>query len=306
MGILYHSQRIFVVLFLLPVLAGHFSSRLSAQGRTPPDKSSVATLSRLENELHEKATKLQTSAGMRRSYQTLLESHKLPPNSINYSDFVLIRLLFEATRDAGFWDLHWEITDRPPNSDRIWRQWHEIRRPAFLAPTAIAECDELSALFAFLVRRVGVKSVGLFWPYPNHTVAVWTVVPTGGSAIRVVVRTTQIFLTEADEFDTRRFDPWHQKTIYEYSRSDVPDSFALPPPLFDFFLEQIDKYAGASDATLQDLRYLRDAVFLRSWTPEQAARSALKKQEMLTSLSAEDVAAYEHFARDMRGDLPAF
>jgi hypothetical protein len=40
------------------------------------------------------------------------------------------------------------------------------------------------------------------------------------------------------------------KNIYEYTRSDVPDSFAVPPKLFDFFVRQVDKYAGASDATL--------------------------------------------------------
>ena len=103
------------------------------------------------------------------------------------------RLLYEATRDAGLWNLHWTITDRPPNSDNIWRQWHAMGQPSALSPTASAECDELSALFAFLARRSGVKGVGLFWPYPNHTVAVWELHPAERPTIRVVVPTSQIF-----------------------------------------------------------------------------------------------------------------
>jgi hypothetical protein len=101
-------------------------------------------------------------------------------------------------------------------------------------------------LFAFLVERAGVRSVGLFWPAYNHTVAVWVLKPASSKVIRVVVPTSQIFLTETDHFDTKKFDPWRQKTIY-----DVPDSFERPKPLADFFLGQLDKYAGATDTTLQ-------------------------------------------------------
>ena len=172
--------------------------------------------------------------------------------------------------------------------------------PSPLSPTASAECDELSALYAFLVEREGVKGVGLFWPAPNHTVAVWVLHPSAGPVIRVVVPTSQIFLEASDSFDTKKFDPWSQKTIYEYTRRDVPDSFDLPKPLFDFFLQQVDKYAGASDSTLQQLRYLREGVFLRSWTPEQAAREALKRRAALGSGPAEDSAAFWNFAQDMR------
>lgn len=264
------------------------------------------TLANLEAQLRAKAKALEDSTGMRLAFQTFLSAHKLSPNSINYSDFVLIRLLFEATRDAGFWNLHWAITDQPPNSDRIWQQWKAIHRPSVLTPTATAECDELSALYAFLVERAGVRSVGLLWPYANHTVAVWMVHPANGAPIRVVVPTTQIFLDERDFFDTPKFNPWRQKNIYEYTRRDVPDSFDLPKPLFDFFLSQVDKYAGASDATLQQLRYLRETVLLRQWTPEQAAHEALNKRAALASPSAEDLAAFQAFALDMRTEPPTF
>jgi len=249
--------------------------------------------------IREKAKTLENSSGMHLSFQSFLSAHHLSPNSVRYSDFVIIRLLYEAARDAGFWNMHWSITDQPPNSDRIWGQWKAVRRPSPSEPTAIAECDELSALYAFLVERSGVKSVGLLWPTSNHTVAVWVLQPATGPVIRVVVPTSQIFLEETDSFDTKKFDPWHQKTIYEYTRRDVPDTFELPKPLVDFFLKQIDIYGGASDATLQRLRYVRDAVFVRTWTTEQAARDAENRRASLPPGST-DATALQTFALDMR------
>jgi len=120
-----------------------------------------------------------------------------------------------------------------------------------------------------------------------------------------VVPTSQIFLQDTDDFDTRTFNPWTQKTIYDYTRRDVSDTFAIAKPLFDFFLQQVDRYAGASDGALQQIRYLREGVFLRSWSPEQAAHSAEKKRAALgPSAPAEDSAAYWNFAADMRaGDF---
>lgn len=245
-----------------------------------------------------KAKGLESSSGMRLGFKAFTSAFKLPPDSVKYSDYVIARLFYEAARDAGFWNMHWTITDQPPNSDRVWSQWKNVKAPSPLAPTAIAECDELSALYAFLVERAGVKQVGLFWPYANHTVAVWVLHPAAGPVVRVVVPTSQIFLDETDDFGTRKFDPWRQKTIYEYTRRDAPDSFELPKPLYDFFLQQVDKYGGASDATLQRLRYIREAVFLEAWTPDEAAREALRSP--LTSSPAEDVAAFQNFAQDMR------
>jgi hypothetical protein len=250
--------------------------------------------------IREKAKVLENSSGMRQAFQTFLAAHHLKPESVRYSDFVVIRLLYEATRDAGFWNVHWSITDQPPNSDRIWSQWKAVRQPSLSEPTATAECDELSALYAFLVERAGVKSVGLLWPTPNHTVAVWSLQPAGSPVIRVVVPTSQIFLEETDSFDTKKFNPWKQKTIYEYTRRDVPDTFELPKALVDFFLKQVDIYAGASDATLQRLRYVRDAVLVKNWTTEQAARDALGRRAALAPGSAEDASALQTFATDMR------
>ena len=123
--------------------------------------------------------------------------------------------------------------------------------------------------------------------------------PAGAAAVRVVVPTSQIFLDVTDSFGTRKFNPWHQKSIYEYTRRDVPDSFEFPKLLFDFFLSQVDKYAGASDSTLQQLRYLREGVFLKYWTPEAAAQDALRRRGDLRSGPAEDRAAFQSFAEDM-------
>ena len=237
---------------------------------------------------------------MHSSFQSFTSAYKINSESIRYSDFVIVRLLYEATRDAGFWNMHWAITNMPPNSDQVWHQWKSVQQVSRITPTATAECDELSALYAFLVERAGVRTVGLFWPYPNHTVAVWVVHPANGEDVRVVVPTSQIFLTVNDSFATRKFNPWHQKTIYEYTRRDVADTFQLPKPLFDYFLQQMGRYAGASDSTLQQIRYLREGVFLKDWSPESAAKDALERKKALGSAPQEDIDAFQNFASDMR------
>jgi len=43
--------------------------------------------------------------------------------------------------------------------------------------------------------------------------------PTTGPIVHVVVPTSQIFLDEFGRFDTRKFNFWRQKTIYEYTRA---------------------------------------------------------------------------------------
>jgi hypothetical protein len=258
-----------------------------------------ATVAHLVGEVRARAKNLENSSGMRESFQSFTTAYKIAPRSISYSDFVIVRLLYEATRDAGFWNVHWTITNMPPNSDRVWSQWKDVKIVSTVTPTASAECDELSALYAFLVERAGVRSVGLFWPYPNHTVAVWVLHPANGAEVRVVVPTSQIFLEMTDSFGTKKFNAWHQKTIFEYKRHDAPDSFELPKPLYEFFLRQMDKYAGASDSTLQQIRYLREGVFLKYWTAETAVQDAMRRKNDLRG-PAEDVAAFQNFAEDMR------
>jgi hypothetical protein len=269
----------------------------------PTQSVAPSDVAHLVSEVRVRAKALENSSGMRSSFQSFTSAYKIAPASISYSDFVIVRLLYEATRDAGFWNMHWTITNMPPNSDQVWKQWKAVRTVSPLTSTASAECDELSALYAFLVERAGVLSVGLFWPYPNHTVAVWVLHPANGAEVRVVVPTSQVFLDVHDSFGTKKFNAWHQKTIFEYKRRDAPDSFELPKPLFDFFLQQVDKYGGASDSTLQEIRYLREGVFLKYWTAEAAAQDALDRKRSLGSGPAEDLAAFQNFADDMRTPL---
>jgi hypothetical protein len=276
------------------------ASRAADPKPKPRFSASDTSLARLISEVRVRAKTLESSSGMRSSFQSFTSAYKIDPSSISYSDFVIVRLLYEATRDAGLWNMHWTITNMPPNSDQVWRQWKSVHTVSPLTPTASAECDELSALYAFLVERAGVRTVGLFWPYPNHTVAVWVLHPANGTEVRVVVPTSQVFLTVNDSFATKKFNAWHQKTIFEYKRRDAPDTFEVPRPLFDFFLAQIDKYAGASDSTLQQLRYVREGVFLKDWTAEAAAKDALERKAGLGSGPAEDLAAFQNFATDMR------
>jgi len=267
----------------------------------PAASSSHTSVGQLIGTIRGKAKALENSTGMRLSFRSFTTAYKIPPENVSYSDYVVVRLLYEGARDAGFWNLHWTVTNQEPNSDRIWRQWQAVKAPSSATPTASAECDELSALYAFLAGRAGIKGVGLFWPFPNHTVAVWVVSPRGRPVIRMVVPTSQIFLKVTDSLDTRTFDPWRQKSIFEYARRDVPDTFELPQPLSGFFLSQVDKYAGASDSVLQQLRYLRDRVFVEQLTPEVAAGEALRRRsDLVRGGSAEDLAAFQHFAQGMR------
>lgn len=276
-----------------------------AAGPTPAQpaaSASNANVAQLVGMIRGRAKALENTAGMRLSFRSLTTAYKIPPESVSYSDYVVVRLLYEATRDAGFWNLHWRITNQEPTSDNIWHQWRGVKAPSTLTPTASAECDELSALYAFLAGRAGIKGVGLFWPFSNHTVAVWVLRPANSPVLRVVVPTSQIFLNAADTLDTRKFDPWRQKAIYEYRRRDVADAFELPQPLADFFVSQVDKYGGASDSTLQQLRYMREGVFLKQRTPADAARDAMARRSDLRAGSAEDLAAFQSFAQDMRSE----
>ena len=135
--------------------------------------------------------------------------------------------------------------------------------------------------------------------FRSHTVAAWVLRPANGREVRVVVPTSQIFLEMNDSFGTRKFDPWKQQVIFEYRRRDVAASYEIPRSLFDFFLAQVDRYAGASDSTLQQLRYLREGVFLKSWTPEEAARDALRRRVDSSGAPKEDLSAFENFAQEI-------
>jgi len=45
-------------------------------------------------------------------------------------------------------------------------------------------------------------------------------------------------------------------------------------------------------------------VFLKYWSAEEAARDALRRKNDLRSAPAEDLAAFQNFAQDMRSQAP--
>ncbi len=161
-----------------------------------------------------KAKILALGSCMRLGFQFFTPVYKIPPKRVSYSDFVIVRLLYEVSRGAGFWNMHWDITDQPPNLDRIWHQWQT-------AATASAECDELSALYLFLVERAGVKGVGLFWPTPSHGCRLGVISGRNAGGSRGGAHFTDISC-QNDSFGSRKFDPWKQRRFMNTRRVMSP------------------------------------------------------------------------------------
>lgn len=203
------------------------------------------------------------SPAVRRDYEVLRAQYRLAHSDALYLDYVRVKLAFETTRAGGLWGLTWRITDQLPQSDRVWTQWRQLRLadgPSLPQSTAIAECDELSALFAFTAHQLGLSGqsqVGLLWPTSNHTVAVWTIGDPRTGA-RVVVPTSQIFLDGAQSLGTKRFDPWKQKNIFDYRRRDIAPDTRLPAPLARGLIRSVEQHGARSQADLQALRNQRE------------------------------------------------
>jgi hypothetical protein len=295
---------IIYISLIVQVIAITRTVNVYSQDRGPVRQDSSSTkLVQFVSLVRGRAKAPENSTGMRLGFRSFMSAHNLAIDSISYSDFVVVRVLFEATRDAGFWNLHWSITDQPPNSDRIWSQWLTVGRPSPVTPTATAECDELSALYAFLAERAGVKSVGLFWPFPNHTVAVWVVRPVKSASIRVVVPTPRFSWTKWTS-STRENSTLGGKKPFTSTR--VATCRIRSKSLSCFSIFSSNKWTSMAALlilTLQQLRYLREGVFLKSWTREEAARTALRRRSKLVSGAPEDLAAFENFAQDMRTDI---
>ncbi|MEM6293122.1 MAG: hypothetical protein AAGA54_17735 [Myxococcota bacterium] len=192
-------------------------------------------------------------------FLALTEATGLEPRDGLRREYAAVKLAFEATRDGGWWHTRWAITNRKPNSEAVWSQWAELEAPGDDdAPvvTATAECDELTALFAFVARRLGARNVGLFWPVWNHVVGVWSVTQ-GETTHRIVLPTSQIFLGPEDSFGTTGFNPWRQKTIYTYRRRDASSRTALPASLAEFMVAQAWSLAFLPQAEQQHRRNAR-------------------------------------------------
>lgn len=219
---------------------------------------------------------------VREDYRRLMLANDLPDDDALLADYLRIRIAFEATRAGGLWGLRWRVTDQLPQSDRIWGQWDALPSSVgdvMPSTTAVAECDELSALFAVVARGLGLSArsrVGLFWPTSNHTVAVWTILPAKGSGtagdapaeVRIVVPTSQIFLDGAQSLGTRGFDPWTQPKIFPYARQDVAGDRMLPAALARYFVRQVRHHAAEPQGLLQTARNRRE--YDQRMTPRDA------------------------------------
>lgn len=266
-----------------------------------PSVGSVS-LDTLIKEMEKQVKIIAQSKNMKKEFHEFADRHNLKETSDLYNDYVRVKLLFEATRDAGLWNIKWDITNEEPRSDKIWAQWKKWKGDKLACKsTATAECDEISALFAFLARKMGVKETGLFWPTSNHTIAVWKLKSKNGKNVRIIVPTTQIFLAYKDRFDTRSFDPWKQEAIYDYGREDVKGSYTIPADLARFFIIQVEKYGAASEETLHHLRYLREEMIDGS-VPRESMRSNLmemKSRLMENGKPMVDIWAIDYFMSDV-------
>lgn len=229
-----------------------------ANAQIHQDAESVA-FEQLISELEIVAKELEPSDVLRSEFTSLQKSHGIADDEKIYQDFVRVRLAFETTRDSGLWQIRWTVTDNEPTSDAIWQQWQKHRTPKFqnertAQATAVAECDELSALFAFIARSLGVKKVGLIWPTWNHVVAVWTTVDNQGNPVRIIVPTSQIFIDKSATLGTTEFDAYQQKVIYDYERRDVASSFRIPARMAEMMIGQARRFGSKPAAYLQARR----------------------------------------------------
>lgn len=203
----------------------------------------ATTLGELAAALSELADRSLAAPVVQADWAALSRDHGLADTPLNRAEYGRVRLAHEVFRDGGLAGVRWTITNEEPRSDAIWAQWAAGFDPV------LGECDELSALFAFVGRAMGVRHLGLFWPTSNHTVAVWTADGPDGP-VRVVVPTSQVFLTPTATLGDRGFDPWRQRSIYDYGRVDLPLDTELPAAMVTRVLEGARRWSTASAAEL--------------------------------------------------------
>lgn len=246
--------------------------------------------------LAEQVDGLDTSA-LTASFEAFAANHNADASSTELRrDFARLWAIFEATRDGGWWRLRWNVTDQEPSSIQIWKAW--MRSPptqSFATPSAVAECDEITALFSVTARRLGVRGVGLFYPTWNHVIAGWAPVGVdqrerGGV---VLIPTTQIFQGCPATFDQTSFKP--PKQVYEFPRIDVKDGVELPAALAAFLLDQVRAYGEASPGLLALIRAKRADLLQSSLGNCDEYRRQLQA-ESAQNLSCADRRALRHLA----------
>jgi hypothetical protein len=250
---------------------------------------STVSLAELIAALEHEALAVADSEVIAADFHRLTEAHNLPQTDALRSDYIRVKLAFEATRDAGWWYLHSAHTSAPPRSDVVWEQWARWPGGQPIQSSATASSGALSALFAFLTRHLGVTEVGLFWPTTSHTVAAWS--PT--ATVRLIVPTTQLFLSSSARLGTAEMDPFTQRTIYSYTRRDVAEGFTIPGDLAAFFQLQARRYLGASEEMLHESRAIRSRAMRENWSVEEAhtAIDVLQSQIRSPSMFPADLEA---------------
>ncbi len=196
------------------------------------------------------------------AHQVLLEQKGLTEDEMPLESFSRVRLAFESARDSGLWGIRGTVTDQMPWSDRIWQQWSARsftaeapvsteEMPGF--PTAVAECDEMGALFSILARDLGVVGfVGLHWPYWNHVVPVWQVDKQDGSFVRIIVPATQTFLDKKETIGTTGMKT--NRVVFPYVRKDQREGSEMSADLARYLLTQSHLYGGLSTSELTHRR----------------------------------------------------
>jgi hypothetical protein len=241
-------------------------------------------------------TRLDASA-LRGSYEQFAAHHGVDASTPElWQEFTKLWVAFEATRDGGWWRLRWKITDQEPTSTVIWKAWFRTPPQAsFASASTVAECDEITSLFAITARHLGVRGVGLFYPTWNHVIAGWSPRPFAEQRVKgvVLIPTTQIFQGCDATFDRTTFKPPQQ--VYEFPKVDVKDSVEMPRALAEFLLEQVRAYAPAAPELLALIRTKRAELLQSSLGDCSAYRGQLAAQ-LASRLTCADRRALHHLA----------
>jgi hypothetical protein len=278
-------------------LAGAPDPCAASAAPEPVDLPQRVTMGEFWRALSAQIARLDTGA-LRSGFEAFAAQHAVDPSSpVLFRDFTKLWVVFEATRDGGWWRLRWDITDQEPSSVKIWKAW--FRTPpaeqSFAAASAVAECDEITALFSVTARRLGVRGVGLFYPTWNHVIAGWSPAAFAEQSVKdvVLIPTTQIFQGCPSTFDRTTFKPPRQ--VYEFPRVDIKDDVEMPAALATFLLEQVRAYGEATPALLALIRAKR-ADLLQSSLGDCSGYRRDLVSELRASLSCADRSALRHLA----------